>query len=96
MIVVTLNNINIQDSYKFKKKEFGPTLENIEKENPECLVFQHRKKTSMKLEWATHNALYFLGIYRSHTKDVDINWPQKWYVSFMYNAFGVLVWCFIP
>jgi hypothetical protein len=96
MITVTPNNIHIDDSYKVSKKNFDAVLDDIEKEHPECLVFQHRKRISMKFEWATHNALYLLGLWKSHTKDVDINWPIKWYVCFLYNVVGALVWLFIP
>ena len=96
MITVTPNNIHIENSWEVSKKDFRTTLDEIENEHPECLVFQHRCKASMEHEWATHNALYLLGLWKSHTKDVDINWPIKWYVCFLYNVVGALVWLFIP
>lgn len=92
---VTTNNIHIEDSYKYPKSEFEPTLNVVEYAHPECEVFRHRSKGSMCREWATHNALYALHLFRSHTKDVDINWPINWFVEAAYNVVGFLVWPFI-
>ena len=88
------SNLHIADSYKVPKREFKKTLEAIESSDPLYIVWV-RSKTGMCLEWATHNALYALGIKRSSTKDVDLNYPQKWYEALGYGIVGTLVWIFI-
>jgi hypothetical protein len=48
----------------------------------------------MAREWAAHNLLWDLNIYRSRTKDIDLNYPQKWYVRlgyFILGSFALLV-----
>ena len=37
-----------------------------------------RSSESLEAEWGVHNVLYRLGIFRSRTKDVGLNFPQKW------------------
>ena len=50
---------------------------------------------SLCREWACHNAAYSLGIRRGKTKDVDLDYPQKWYVRAAYWVIGSIVWLFI-
>ena len=94
-IVVTEDNIHIEDGFIFKKREFGGILRWKKLLYPECKVFAHRSIQSMENEWAVHNALYWLGLFRSHTKDVDINWPQSRFMRFAYDICGMIVWPFI-
>ena len=93
--VVTQYNVHINDSYKYLKAEFEPVLRYLRVNFPDCEVFWHRSIKSMKREWACHNLLYNIHIERSHTKDVDINWPQKWYVTLAYDIFGAIAILFI-
>lgn len=44
-----------------------------------CNVLKYRSDDSMINEWVAHNNLYILHLFRNHTKDVDLNYPQKWY-----------------
>lgn len=92
---VTANNINIQDSYKISKVYFSRCLARIEVAHPDCLVWK-RKRCSLKLEWATHNALYDLHLFRSRTQSVDLNYPIKWYMKIVYAVVGCIVYPFIP
>lgn len=86
---VTENNIKIIDSYKVENKsKMKEVLYAIQYKHPECKVFK-RSYNSMIAEWKTHNRLYHLGIKKSHTKDVDINYPIKWYVELLYRIFGI-------
>lgn len=89
------HDLRIFDSYMVKKKEFAPTLEDIELRDPNYAVW-NRGKPQMALEWATHNALYFCNIKRSSTKDVDLNYPQSFWERAAYAIVGCLVWIFIP
>ena len=94
-IIVTHNNVHIEDSYQYGKNGFQPLLEWIKKMYPQCVVFENRTMKSLCHEWAVHNFLYSLGLFRSHTKDVDLNWPIKKIVELAYNIIGTLVWPFI-
>ena len=49
----------------------------------------------MVLEWAAHNMLYNLNIQRERTKDVDLDYPQKWYYKVGYGICGVVALIFI-
>ena len=92
---ITDNNIHIVDSYKVPKARFAPELEHIRLYHPRNAVLVNRSITSLSREWATHNALYCLGIFRSHTEAVDLEYPPKWYMSAMYWVVGAIVWPFI-
>lgn len=86
---VTINNIKIVDSYKIKdRSKMIEILYAIEYKHPECNVFK-RSYNSMISEWRTHNRLYRLGIKKDRTKDVDINYPLKWYIELLYKIFGL-------
>lgn len=96
-----MGNIHIVDSYKISKLNFGVVLDNRESKaraegnKDEIEVFDHRSRFSMKMEWTCHNALYGLGIARDRTKDVDLDYPQKWYMKVAYTVGGLLTWLFI-
>lgn len=92
---VTSNNIHIEDSYQASKTEFSPFFKYLQINYPDCDVFKQRSMFSMTREWATHNALYAMRLFRQRTKDVDINCPLKWYMKVLYAVFGTLVWIFI-
>lgn len=88
-IIVILNNIKIIDGYKInKKKDMKSILLLLKQEHPECNTFK-RSICSLISEWKTHNRLYRLGLWKSRTKDVDLNFPIKWYVWLGYIIFGI-------
>ena len=91
---ISPGNIHLIDSYLYPKKQFDRQLNRIWGLHPSCEVW-NRSRGSLKKEWATHNALYSLGLFRSRTKDVDLNYPQRCYVTLAYNIVGVIVWPFI-
>lgn len=94
---ISTNDLQIKDSYLVSKHDFETELlwvKNDEEGNADSLVW-NRSIASMRREWATHNAFYCLGILRSHTKDVDLNYPQKWYEKIGYCVVGRLVMPFI-
>lgn len=81
---ISENNINITDSYKMTKKEdMKDTLYAIQHKHPECNSFK-RDYNSLTNEWKSHNRLYSWGLWKSHTKDVDLNYPAKWYTEIIY------------
>lgn len=91
----TDNDINIIDSYQVSKYAFRSILEEIKDRGFGKNVFANRRVESMILEWSLHNLLFCIGIAKKRTKDVDINWPQRWYVNALYNVLGCIAWLFI-
>lgn len=86
-INVTQNNIHITDSYVFQTtKDIDSVLDSIRKEytTEQCSVLKRSNK-SLKREIRGHNLLYSLGLFKSHTKDVDLNYPTIWYHTLCWN-----------
>ena len=94
-ITVSANNIHIEESYDVSKKEFNLYIDTAMLINPSNLVTKNRSRFSLKMEWATHNFLYKIGLFKSHTADVDLNYPQKWYITALYCIAGMFSWIFI-
>lgn len=91
---ITKDCLTIYDSYKVPKAKFNGQLIGMKILHPKSNVWK-RSLSSLKLEWAVHNALYALGYKRDHTKDVDLNYPQSFGIRAAYSICGVLVWAFI-
>ena len=85
-------NIHIEDSYKVSKNSFNTILATFV-DSDSLSVKAHRSPFSLRSEWAVHNFLYSLGLWRGKTKDVDLNYPNKW--EWLYCIIGALVWLFI-
>lgn len=79
---ITNNNLHIQDSCYVYKKDMGFILDHIHSNNANSDVWRRSNKSLIN-EWYVHNALYNLHLFRSHTKDVDLNFPNKF--EFAYN-----------
>lgn len=94
IFTITDNNLHIERSYRYYKKSFRDVFDWARTENPASNVWK-RSFWSLEREWATHNALYALGIARERTADVDLNYPQKWYARVGYAIVGTIVWPFI-
>lgn len=81
---VAENNINIKDSYTMtKESDMKDTLYAIQQKHPECNTFK-RTYDSLLNEWKSHNKLYSWEMFKSHTKDVDLDYPAKWYTEILY------------
>lgn len=91
---ITSDNLHLIDSYKVSKRYFERELARIKGLHPGSEVC-HRSFGSIKKEWATHNALYDMHLFRSRTKDADINYPLKWYMAVAYAVVGTIVYPFI-
>ena len=87
-------NLRIFDSYTVSKHKFHSELKQIHNLHPKSEVW-NRKEWLMRLEWAVHNLCYNLHILRSHTKDVDFEYPQCWLLKITYTIFGGIAWLFI-
>lgn len=91
---ISPTNLHVNSSFEIRKKDFVRELTAIRAEHPESLVW-NRSIRSLVREWATHNAFYALGIFRSRTAHMDLNWPQGWLFRLGYAIIGWLVWPFI-
>lgn len=86
---VSKNNIHIEDSYLITRRgEMYAVLDHLKFSYPDSNVWK-RSFFHMSCEWKAHNRMYRLGLYRSHTKSVDLNYPQKWYMKAIYFILGL-------
>ena len=93
----TLNGINynvtdvcivVYDSWKITKKEFKQFLTDLRSIDGDLTVLKKRSDCSLSNEWATHTFLYKCHIARSHTKDVDMQYPLTWWEKILYPCVG--------
>ena len=91
-VVVSDNNIRIENGYLVPCKDFEFVL-NCIRENEPNEVTANRSNYSLSCEWAVHNALYKLGLFRSRTKDVDMEYPcrREW----VYIVLGCIIYPFV-
>lgn len=91
---VSPNSIHLESSFRVPKEDFERELKAIREQYPDSQVW-NRSIESLKREWATHNAFHAMGIFRSRTGNMDLNWPQPWYVRAGYAILGRVLWPFI-
>ena len=90
--IVTPNNTHIVDSCSIKSKEaMRAYLQDLREEVGPDMAVSQRDLESQVHEWRSHNFFYFIHVFRSRTKDVDLELKQTWYrelfcrvVSFFY------------
>lgn len=91
-VKLTKENTHIIDSYLIKgKSEIRAFLEALRKQCDPDMAVAVRSLKSLVAEWRSHNLFYFLHVFRSRTKDVDMERHQSWWrevfcrvVSFFY------------
>ncbi|MBR4390937.1 MAG: hypothetical protein IKT08_02385 [Bacteroidales bacterium] len=89
---LSYDNTHIYDSYQIRSKEDMRTfLNNIREHCDPDLAVAVRSMKSLVCEWRSHNFFYYLHVFRSRTKDVDLERKQTWWrecfcriVSFFY------------
>ena len=91
---ITPTNIQLKSSFEVRKEDFERELLAMREAHPESLVW-NRSIKSLSREWAAHNALHALGVFRKKTADVDLDWPQGWLFRIGYAVVGAVVWPFI-
>ena len=88
----TPTNPHIYDSYLIRSKAaIRAYLQALrEQASPEMAVNQRDLESQVR-EWRSHNFFYLIHVFRSRTKDVDLELQQSWYrelfcrvVSFFY------------
>ena len=90
--IVTPTNTKIVDSCQVKSKEsIRDYLQQLREAVPEEMAVNQRDIESQVREWRSHNLFYKFHVFRSRTKDVDLELKQAWYrelfcrvVSFFY------------
>ena len=82
--------VHIEDSYTVDSRSVMRDVIKDLKNTFSVPVLTNRSTCSMVFEWVAHNNLYKLHIARSHTKDVDLEWPQKWYYSLAWFLLGLI------
>ena len=71
-------NTHILDSYKVRtKKEMREYLQRLRDLTIDNAV-NRRDMESMVREWRSHNFFYWLHVFRSRTRDVDLELNQSW------------------
>ena len=83
------NRIKIYDSYKASIDQMREELDKLQELYPNHPVW-NRTRISLKHEWAAHSLLYALDYKKDKTKDVDLEYPQKWYMKIVYSILGNL------
>lgn len=90
--IVSEQNTHIIGSYRIKSKEdMRSFLGSLRMAASENMAVNQRDMESMVREWRSHNFFYKILVFRSRTKDVDLERKQPWYrelfcrmVSFFY------------
>ena len=88
--IVSDSCVTIQNSYTVDSRCVMRDILNDLRNDFSSSVFDNRSNTSMIFEWVAHNNLYKLHICRSHTKDVDFEYPQKWYFRLAWFLLGFI------
>lgn len=92
---LTKNNLHVEDSYCFEKRIIRQFIFGLRWNTEHDFDVWKRSDFSLMTEWYCHNFLYRLGIFRSRTKDVDLNHPQKIWEKVVYPIFGSIAYIFI-
>lgn len=85
--IISDNNLQIRDSYLYSKHDMIPSLNLIKERYPIYNIWL-RSMRSLRAEWIVHNACYRLHILRSHTADVDLNYPNR--IEWLYRLLAPL------
>ena len=91
--IISDNCLQICDSYSYSKHDMISSLNLIKARYPHSDIWQ-RSMSSLRAEWMVHNALYRLHIMRSHTRDVDLNYPNRF--TWAYALLAPLARLIIP
>lgn len=91
--IISDNSLQICDSYSYSKHDMISSLNLIKERYPHSDIWQ-RSMSSLRAEWIVHNACYRLHILRSHTADVDLNYPNRF--TWAYAMLATLARLIIP
>lgn len=81
------NRVKLIDSYLVRKADFSRELAKIRNLHPSCRLW-FRSEANIRREWAAHNWAHSLGINRTKTESVDLDYEPKWYHNLAYWVVG--------
>ena len=85
--------IRIDNSYNVKNKEIMSFLSDLMSQFARDGRLTHKRTfESWETEWVAHNRLYKLGLFRNHTKDVDLYEDESKIRLFFYTIIGFHIW----
>lgn len=89
---LSTTNTRIQDSYRISSKsDMKAILEELrERSCSTDMAINLLSINEMVREWRAHNLLYDLHLFRSHTKDVDLNIGNPWCLKVLYAVVSLL------
>ena len=85
--IISDNCLQISDSYRYSKHDMLTSLNLTKDRYPHSDIWQ-RSMSSLRAEWMVHNACYRMHILRSHTTDVDLNYPNR--IEWIYRLLAPL------
>lgn len=97
LIKVSKNNIHIENSCEVNTREDMQMVLNDIRANHSLEESDVLKRTDKSLikEWRVHNVFYNLHLFRTHTKDVDLNYPQSKIIEIAYSVAYFIISIFI-
>lgn len=79
-VITTPTNTHVLDSCKVRSKaEMREFLEAVRQQSSAEMAVCQRDLESQVREWRSHNLFYRIHVFRSRTKDVDLELKQTWY-----------------
>ncbi len=90
-VTLSPENTHINDSILIKsKKEIRDFLLALREQCEPGMSVAVRDLESQVREWRVHNFFYFLHVFRSRTKDVDLELLQPWWREWFCRVFNFL------
>lgn len=87
-----MDTFTIKNSSQIKtRKEMEKLIKYYRLIEPDNQALQ-RSINSLIREWCGHNLLFDLGLFHSHTQDVDFESNPKWYFSVIWFVLSLFYW----
>ena len=91
-IIIGKDDIQIKNSYCIiHRKEMRRILLLLKEKYPQHPIFKWSNYLLIS-EWCSHNILYYLGIKKARTKDVDFNSNKSKWERFAYSLLACIYW----
>ena len=88
-ITYSKDNTHVENSYLLKtKKAIAEEVSVIIFVRDARMLPVTRTESSYIREWKAHNNLYRLGLFKDHTKDVDLEENIKWWKEIIWFIIG--------
>lgn len=88
MYKITKDNTKVFDSYLIPNKSLDNIVKAIIEERKAKRYIVTRSVESYKNEIRFHNRMYKLGLFKSHTKDTDLEEPISFIKELIYGILG--------